>query len=748
MKHLLKSFSVRSLFLIVLISFFMLPSFAADDREQLQYQLIVNLYKQNAFALALEQVAKFKQEFPQSSLNNQIDYLSARLDQEKGNLEVAKQKYEAFLATYGSNKLRADVLYSLGETQYRLNYYLEAIVSFERLKSEYPKSIYVADAIFWSAETSYALKEYEQAQKYYEQYLTKFGDQQFAAQSAYGLTWCAIKNNQYAEAEEKFNKFLLTYPESPLASAAKFYLAVSIFQQKQYSRAVDKFKEIFDLGPQTTFWTQSLIYIAEGYYKTGQYLQAQSFYEEVLHNEPSANPKEQALYGLGWSFHGLQKYQEALDTFTKLLAEFPDTSYKQLILVEQGALYEKLENYKQAETIYQKIIDNSDSGKIPNDLLEQALIGMIKAKYNLSLYKHIFHFARSYFNRFTDKGKFADVVEVYTGESYYRLVIFDQASLAFKRVADRYQQSAFRLDALYKLGLCYSKLDRQKEALVIFNELITKYPKSSYDPQTRFALAELYYAAHDFVQAQSQYQILVEQKDLPEKLTEKSLLGLGWTYFKQAKYVEALDSLDKFANVFPNSEFLEQVNFKRAESLFNIKQFDQAQHAYKLFAEQYPTSSLSLEAKYQEGMSFYKMVKFKEAVEVFEKMGANPKAILQSGWSYYRLADYQNAYLKFAQITESSPTADNTYYKEAVLRQADCLFNMRRYKEALARYKQVRSISGNTFVKESIYGAFLCLLQIDNFTEAKEAVKEYTQLYPQDPIVSEMEERLVKEQHL
>ena len=83
MKAKLKKISAW-LFCLLFLVLVALPLLALDEREDTQYQLIVNLYSQNAYAMALEQVAKFNQDFPDSSLGAQVSYLSARLDQERG----------------------------------------------------------------------------------------------------------------------------------------------------------------------------------------------------------------------------------------------------------------------------------------------------------------------------------------------------------------------------------------------------------------------------------------------------------------------------------------------------------------------------------------------------------------------------------------------------------------------------------------------------------------------------------------
>ncbi|MFH1429091.1 MAG: tetratricopeptide repeat protein, partial [Candidatus Margulisiibacteriota bacterium] len=355
--------------------------------------------------------------------------------------------------------------------------------------------------------------------------------------------------------------------------------------------------------------------------------------------------------------------------------------------------------------------------------------------------------------------------------------------------------SIFVLDAWYKSGLCYYRLNNMIRTREAFQSLLNKFPQSIYSNEARFSLAELSFTEQKFEDAASNYQLLLQQKDLPGQLAEKSLYGLAWADFKLSKYSEALELFLNFEQKYPNSTFREDVLFKKAECYRNLKMYDRARSSFSLFAERYPTSSLQAEALFQSGQAYYKQNDFKRAVKTFldlaeqldkaylstheagigsapstvtpDTISAQPttdngvslpfaadtlfklkaKAIDQAGWSYYRQGDYQNAYLTYIKITDAKDQFPNDMVREATFRQGDCLYNLRRYREAISRYEKVLELPGASFVKEALYAMFLSNLEIENFAGAKNTWKQFSDLYPKDPLVMEMDEKLIEKQH-
>ena len=77
------------------------------------------------------------------------------------------------------------------------------------------------------------------------------------------------------------------------------------------------------------------------------------------------------------------------------------------------------------------------------------------------------------------KGKLADRAQYWIGETYFAEKSFDKAIIEFQKV-ENYKGSTKQDDALFKIGLCYYKLNENDTAKEMFNKLIARYPASEY----------------------------------------------------------------------------------------------------------------------------------------------------------------------------------------------------------------------------------------------------------------------------
>jgi len=762
------------LLLLPLLLLLSSPLGANNTREKTQYLLIVNLYEQNAFELTTEQIEKFQQAFPSSEYRDRIDFIQARLDQKKGKSESARQKYTDFLRHYTRSTLRDKATFYLGETLFGLENYSEALLNFQRLLLDFPKSPYAAHAHYWNAETAYALSDYDRARQGYEQYLTRYPKGTYRGEASYGLGWSYLQLNNPAQAEAAFQMIVTQNPQSTLLPAARFYAGVSLFKQHQYGKAKEAFSMILETQD-SAFWHQALFYIGECWYKLGKYQQAESFYQEALTNGLLPQMKEQALYSLGWARLAQKKYAKALSAFRQAAANFPHGALKQAAIYEQGVIHEKQQAYQKAEAIYRSLLDPET---VSADLREAARFGLMKIFFQEKRFPQTIEQGELYDTHYP-QGTYADSVILYRGESYYLQQQYDRAIGQYQQLLQQHPQSIFLLDAWYKLGLSFIKQGQLVKAQQTLQAFLEKFPHSLYDQEASFTLAELYFKNKNYPQALIHYQNLLDQQHLSAALREKATLGLSWTVFKQGNYQQALQAFSKIQQDYPNSPFMKTVIFKKAECLSNLKQFKNAIREFSHLTERFPSSSFVSEAQFQIGMAYYKMNDFAKAIYAFDgliqsstfnvqrsmftgrgssptsnleprtlNLELKPKAIFWTGWSYYRQADYQKAYLAFARLTKQPNTIPPTLLKEATLRQADCLFNLRRFKEAFSRYKKVTNFPGEMFAKDALYGMFLSQLELEDFTEAKTVWKKFVVLYPQDPLVIEMDEKMIEKKNL
>ena len=726
----------------------------SENQEHNQYLMVVSLYNQDALDLTLEQIAEFKTAYPRSDLSDRIALIEARIDQEKGKLASAEEKYTALIKKYPYTRLRDQALFFLGETAFSSQRYAQALQYFQQLRLDFPQSATAGDALYWSGETSFALADYVNAKVLYEKYLLLYPRDRYASHASYSIAWCLLRLGKYDDADRQLNDFVSRYPQSPLIPTAKFVQAMTIFRMGKIAEAEPLFSSLVDQFPGTPVWGKALLYRAECFYKMGKAQQAKTIYQEMLTLKDIDALKENALYGLGWAQMALGAGAEALKTFDRFLSQYSNSALKPSVFYQRGVILETLNDMTAAEKVYLTVA----ATKPTPELAEAADLGLIRVYFNQKQWGEISQNATAFLAKYPQSANL-DLATLYLGEAALHQGETKTAADYFNRVVQSYPQSAFVIDASYQLGVCDHLLGESARAKEVFLSIADHYPHSNYRNEVEFALAELNFRMDQFADAARYYQSLMASADLDPALKEKVIYGNAWAYFKLGDYQKSLSLFSDYIESYHQSRFRETTLFKKGECYFNLKQYVQAQAEFSAFVARYPTSSMTEEARYQIGSVYYKTGEFSKAIDIFKglekrwsasasavNLDVLAKSIFWTGWSYFRQEKYTDAYLAFFKLTETKALQNTPLYKESLLRQGDCLFNLRRFKEALDRYSQVTKMTGVDFRKDSLYGVFLSNLELEDFSNAKQAWKTFSDLYPHDPLIVEMDHRLIEKQ--
>jgi len=244
---------------------------ALDD-----YNLAVQLYKQNRWAFAVESFRKFVKDYPTHeklpyarlylglTLVNQSDFKAAR-DELRGfvkdypqNANIAQAMYrvaecsyllndlpaalpelQAYLKAHPADKLAERAWPYLGDVQLRLNDPAGATVSFATAVRDYPQGALIEDAQFGWAKALEAQKQWAEALAKYRE-LTK-GESPRAAEAWFQIGNMEFEAQRYAEAALAYQSLLDKYPANPLATDAALNAGFAWYRQANYDAAEKSF---------------------------------------------------------------------------------------------------------------------------------------------------------------------------------------------------------------------------------------------------------------------------------------------------------------------------------------------------------------------------------------------------------------------------------------------------------------------------------------------------------------------------
>lgn len=157
------------------------------------------------------------------------------------------------------------------------------------------------------------------------------------------------------------------------------------------------------------------------------------------------------------------------------------------------------------------------------------------------------------------------VVEAEEDEDAQRLFIFAdrlfdegeyyRAITEYKRFISYWPDHKLAKDASYKIGLCYFKGEKWKEAISAFTDFKGKYPLQPLCEEADFKIGQSYYQKKDYHLAIDKFRELVRDC-LDKELSEKSQFMIGWSYLHQNDWIKASE---EFAKIEPRSKLAQQL---------------------------------------------------------------------------------------------------------------------------------------------------------------------------------------------
>lgn len=171
-------------------------------------------------------------------------------------------------------------------------------------------------------------------------------------------------------------------------------------------------------------------------------------------------PEEQLVYAK--KFYDEKNLKDSLREFKKLLKYYPLSKEAPTAQYYVGRIMENLDNPYEAFKAYQKVIDTYPYTELVDDVIER--------EYNI---------ADAFFS-----GKKIKII------GKWQIPAKDKAIEIFKAVADNSPYGKYADKAKFKAGMAYKDLADYNSAILMFKDLIDRYPNSEIIDMARFQLAE------------------------------------------------------------------------------------------------------------------------------------------------------------------------------------------------------------------------------------------------------------------
>ncbi|AKA34346.1 tetratricopeptide repeat protein [Flagellimonas lutaonensis] len=569
----------------------------------------------------------------------------------------------------------------------------------------------------------YNNQQYQAAQALFEKVRATTDDGETEANSAYYAANAAIRLNQRG-ADRLMEEFVENYPTSTKRNSAFMDVADYYFETGKYPYALKWYKKVDKSAMSRKDEERFNFNNGYAYYAANKPKEAERYLSKV-----SNSPKygSQAKYYLGYIAYEQDDYDEASARFDQIT--------DQEVLNEKLSYYQadlnfKLGNFKEAIAMAEKQLPKSDRREV-SEL--HKIIG--ESYFNLGQYDKAIPHLKQYRGK---RGKWNNTDFYLLGYSYYKQGDYKSAIGQFNKIING--SNAVAQNAYYHLAECYMKLDKKPEALNAFRnasqmdfnaeiekDALLNYARLSYEignayepvPQVMMAYLEKY--------PKDEHQAEIQDLLVDSYITSKNFEGA----------MQLLEENESYAS----KETYQKVAFYRGVELFIDGDYEQALERFSKSLKKAADPVFEARAQYWKAESAYRLDRFEEALDGFERFARNQAAKnteeyndldYNLGYCHFKLKNYQKALPYFRNVTNSA-TVEQEKMADSYVRLGDSHFVSSNYSQAIAAYDEAAKMNG----PERDYAAFQKALSLGFLGKnaAKiDGFKQFLQRYPKSSL--------------
>jgi len=525
----------------------------------------------------------------------------------------------------------------------------------------------------------YKDKQYQAAQILFDKVKSKTDNMEVESDCAYYIANCAIRLDQMG-ADVLVESFVEDYPTSTKTNQAYIEVAHYYFDQGNYPKSLEWFDKADSNNMSQAEREKYNFQKGYAYFTAKNTKEATKYFNQVVNSKTFGS---QAKYYLGYMSYETDDYKSANQYFEQVSDQ---DKYKEKMGYFQADMNFKLGNFQKAIDLGLEQMPKS-KGEEKSELSK--IIG--ESYFNLKQYDKALPYLLAYNGK---KGKWNNTDFYQLGYTYYQQKDYENAISQFNKIIDG--NDAVAQNAYYHLAESYLKTDKKQQALNAFktasemefdlkiqedaylnyaklsyeignpyksvpevmNAYLAKYPNTPYKSEINTLLISSYITSKNYKEA----LVLLEKNKSPEnKLAyQKVTFYRGLELYTDGDYKGAYSLFKKSLAENKDAKFTARATFWKAETEYNLDQFEEAKLSFKQFLNS------------------------AEASNTPEFKNAN----YNLAYSYFKLKEYENAIQYFDAYTKSSKD-DRVRLTDAYLRLGDCNFMAAKYWPAMDAYNKV-----------------------------------------------------------
>ncbi len=451
--------------------------------------------------------------------------------------------------------------------------------------------------------------------------------------------------------------------------------AVGLYKNKQYASAQLLFDQVKRQSTSTDVQADCSYFAAHCAIRLAQ-PNADLLMEQFVQDYPSSPKQNQAYFEVAQYYFESGGYAPALLWIQRV--EESNLSYAELarFYFEKGYCLFVSGAKKEATGYFTKVVDSKEFGT--------------QAKYYLGFMAYDnedFAQANSYFNALATEEKYKEKLSYYQAEMHFKQGAFQQAiELALSALP---AATAIEKSELHKIaGESYFNLKQYELALPHLKEYRGK--KGKWNNTDFYQLGYTYYKQADYANAISQFNKIIDGKDA---LAQNAYYHLGESYLKLDQKSQALNAFKNASELIYDLKIQEDAFLNYARLSYDIGNSYQAvPDVLQQFLANYPNSASVQEVQHLLVDSYVTSKNYQGALALLEKNSSfGNKEIYQKVTFYCGLQQYTDGNFPEAKrLFEKSIAAASsaTYTARATFWKGEIEYVLDNFQDALLTFKQ------------------------------------------------------------
>jgi len=472
-----------------------------------------------------------------------------------GNVDSAAPEYEKYLSLYPNAPAldRESALFRLGECYRKIGNLNAAKNSYQTLLLNYSIGQFIGPAAYRLADMAYAAKDYDAALDYYRKASVRLADPAVALAAKFYSARCLEAEKLPSEARITYEDIVDTKGDDPYREPSRLALAEILSNYGRKADALEQFQALAKEAQQPTIKVEALVKAGLLNIDLGQPDKGAALLNKALAIPEIGDWKPIAQIGLLRVLYESGRYKELLAQYQAAFDDLP-ADIKPEVLILAANSKRQQGDFPGASTIYEQVIKDYPTSVYADEARYEHLISL----YNIDdpgLIPAIDQFLSG-----NPEPTKRDQVTLLKAEALFKTKKYADAAPVYASLQDSTLGSAYRSEALFKLGWCYMQTQQPDKAITALTQFLKDYPLNKLAPSALAQRAIAFQQTKDLPSALKDFnQLLNDYPKARERelaLQQKALI-LG----EQEDNAGMADTFKQLLEEFPHSSAAAQANY-------------------------------------------------------------------------------------------------------------------------------------------------------------------------------------------